>query len=292
MNKKSMNLKYLQIKSDRDLNDAVTFLEKGFKWKKFKSDLVKSKFPIINKHLNFHGIMIKDDKEVIGAILFFHQGFINIENEKRSIINMSSWYMHQKYRGLPSISFLRYMLEEFDNYIFTNYSANNVAEKILLKIGFKKMQLKRTSLLITESIFNFSNIKIKDIHKDSLKIKNNIETILDEGIGIRFLEVKIDRYKLQLITKKRVLRRSIFGVEFNWRTTTIIWTSNEAMLARYWKKICNKLLIYTKSMKLVCDFSSNFPHNAQVKENNYLYFCNNQSLDYIAPIQSEMNIFD
>ena len=45
-------------------------------------------------------------------------------------------------------------------------------------------------------------------------------------------------------------------------------------------------------MKLVCDFSSNFPNKAKKLDANYLFFTDDDDLHFIWPIQSEINIFD
>lgn len=291
-NKNNANLKYLEIKTIQDLKEAIIFLEKNFKWNREKSDLLFSKLPIINGQINVHGFMIKANKSIVGAILFFHQGYLIIGNEKKTIINLSGWYIQEKFRGLPTINFLKHLLKRFENSILTNYSANKLASKILLAIGFKKMKLKRCSLLLLECIFNFSNIKIKDIPKDSLKIENSFLTNIDEGLGIFFLELGIEQNYIQLIIKKRILRRSWCGIKFNWRTSTIVWSSDEALISKYWKSISNKLLFHTKSMKLICDFSSYFPEKTKKIENNYLFFSDDNSIDYIWPIQCEMNFFD
>lgn len=291
-NKNNANLKYLEIKTIEDLEETIIFLEKNFKWNKAKSDLLLSKMPITNGQLNVHGFMIKANKMIVGAILFFHQGYLIIGNEKKTIINLSGWYILEKFRGLPTINFLKHLLKRFEYSILTNYSANKLATKILLAIGFKKMKLKRFSLLLPECIFNFSKIKIKDIPKDTLKIENSFLTNIDEGLGIFFLELAIDQNYIQLIIKKRILRRSLCGIKFNWRTSTIVWSSDEALISKYWKSISNKLLFHTKSMKLICDFSCYFPEKANKIENDYLFFSDDNSIDYIWPIQSEMNFFD
>ncbi len=291
-NKKNKNLEYLEIKSSKDLNEAIMFLEKSFKWDKVKSELLERKLPIINKNINIYGFMIKANASIVGAILFFHQGYMNAGSKKQSVINLSGWYIQEEFRGMPTITFLKYILERFDKTILTNYSANDTAAKILLAIGFKKMKLERASLLLPECILNFSNIKIRGIQKDSLDLGNNIHANLDHGVGIRFLDLEVNKNNIQLIIKKRILRRSLFGIKFNWRTASIIWSSDEVIISKYWKKIAHKLLFYTKSMKLICDFSSNFPNKAKKLDSNYLFFTDDDNLHFIRPIQSEMNIFD
>lgn len=290
--RKYKNLEYLEIKTKNDLYDAINFLEKRFKWSKVISKHAENELPIANNQINMYGIMMKVEGDIVGAMLFFHQGYLSNDSNKISIINLSGWYIHKDYRGLPTMTFLKFMLERFNNAIFTSYSANPLASKIYSAVGFKKMELKRTSLLLSDCILNFSNIKIRLINKNLIKIDNDIETRLHDGIGMNFLEVEVNQQKIQLIVKQRNLKRSLLGVDFNWRTATIIWLSNERLIAKYWKKIALKLLLHTKSMKLICDFHSNFPQKAKEKENNYLFLSNLANLDHVRPIQSEMNIFD
>ena len=292
MKDKNINLEYSEINSKEDLLDAIEFLEDGFRWKKIESDLLKSRLPQLNKDLKSFGFMMKANQNIVGAMIFFHQGFLKIRNQNKPIINLSGWYINKEYRGIPTLTFLKHMLKKNSHHIFTNYSAKPNAEKIYLAVGFKKMKLKRAVLLISDCIFHISKIKLKDIHKDLLQIKDNFQINIDNGVGIKFLELNIGHKKIQLIAKKRILKRSILGIKFNWRTLTIIWTSNEDILSKHWKKISHKLLLHTKTVKVICDFYIQFPKNAQEKDNNYMLFSNDINLDYIPPIQSEMVIFD
>ena len=287
-----MNLQFLKIKSEEDFHDAIIFLENGFKWGKDRSNFLKTKLPTINRYLDSYGISIKHNNKIVGAVLFFHQGFLRVADKKRSVINMSGWYVLEEYRGLPTISLLRFMLEKYDKSIITNFSANSIASKILEGVGFKRMKLKRASLLLSDCIFSYSGTKVINVSKDSFQIDDVLETKLDDGIGISFLLVKIKTKVINLIVKKRVLKRSILGIKFNWRTVSIIWSSDETSVSKYWKQISLKLLLHTKSMKLICDFSSNLPSRAKEKANEYLFFSDVNDLDFIWPIQSEMNVFD
>lgn len=287
-----MNLKFLDIKSKDDLHETIAFLKKGFKWSREKSDLLETKFPSINKDIDTFGISIKHNNEIVGAVLLFHQGFLKIGDEKKSVINMSGWYVSKEFRGLPTISLLKHMLERNKKCIITNFSANNIASKILLGVGFRQMKLKRASLLLSDCIFSFSGIKVTDISKDNIKIDDNLETRLEDGVGISYLEVRLKNKLINLIVKRRVLKRSIFGIKLNWRTASILWSSDEIFVSKYWKKISLKLLLYTKSMKLICDFSSTFPKKAKERMSGYLFFSNTDKVDFLWPIQSEMNIFD
>ena len=137
-NKKDISLEYLDITSKKDLHEVALFLQKEFKWDDIKSNLLENELPKLNKQLDTYGLMIRFGADIVGAVLFFHQGFVNIFSTKKPVINMSCLYVHEDFRGLPTISLLRRMSDRYENAILTNYSANTVAEKLLLAIGFKK----------------------------------------------------------------------------------------------------------------------------------------------------------
>ena len=84
--KKNINIEYLEIKSSKDLNEAIIFLEQSFERGRKKSDLLRRRLPIINQNINVYGFMIKANNIIVGAILFFHQGFLNDGSKKKSII--------------------------------------------------------------------------------------------------------------------------------------------------------------------------------------------------------------
>ena len=81
---KYKNLENLEIKTKNDLYDAINFLEKRFKWSKVRSKQAENELPIVNKHITIHGIMMKVKGDIVGAILFFHQGYLANDNNKIS----------------------------------------------------------------------------------------------------------------------------------------------------------------------------------------------------------------
>ena len=64
-------------------------------------------------------------------------------------------------------------------------------------------------MLLSDCIFSYSGTKVINVSKDSFQIDDVLETKLDDGIGISFLLVKIKTKVINLIVKKRVLKRSI-----------------------------------------------------------------------------------
>ena len=76
--KKNINLEYLEIKSTKDLNESIIFLEQSFKWGKKKSDLLRRRLPIINKNINSYGFMNKTIKKPNPYFQFFLANLMNI----------------------------------------------------------------------------------------------------------------------------------------------------------------------------------------------------------------------
>ena len=91
---------FTKITKIEKLNEAVNFLKEGFNWSsQFSINLQKSLLNA-NHRIGFFGFVFKDNNEnIIGAVLTHYQGTIN-ENK---IINLSSWYVLPKFRGIESI---------------------------------------------------------------------------------------------------------------------------------------------------------------------------------------------
>lgn len=286
-------LKYELISSREMLNETIYFLEQGFDWGIDQSILLKKMIPILNARFEHYGVIIKAEQKIVGAILFFYQGSLFSNNKEKPIINFSSWYVDEKYRGLPTISLIKFILDEFKDSIITNYSANDTATKILLASGFQRMNLKRCSIFFYQSLFDFSKIRLRPISKKFIKFDNNYNFKLTEGKGINYFKAEIKNKHVQFITKNKVYKRSIFGVNFDMKTLFIIWSSDDALLAQNWKSISKKLFSITKTVKIIYDFKINeLPKDsANISNNNFLIFNDGDNQAYIRPIQSELNLF-
>lgn len=287
------NLAYEVITSDKDLNELVEFLESGFDWKKKFSILINKNLPLINSQFGPKGVAIKSNNKIVGGMLFFYQGsFIN-GTKKKSIINLSSWYVDENYRGLPTISLVRFMIETLDNCIITNYSANKVAAEILLLSGFKEMAINRASIYFYQTIFCKENVKIKDISPQDIKFDKYLDIQIKNGNEVRYLCIQINSKDVHLITKKKIFKKSLYGIKFNMHTLHIIWSSNENLIAEYWRPVTNKILKYTKCFKLIYDFEEKILlKKTSLSKTNYLIYSNDHSTQCIRPVQSEMNIFE
>ena len=286
------NLAFEIIISDKDLNELVVFLENGFQWNKKFSILINKNLPLINSQFEPKGVAIKSNNKIVGGMLFFYQGNYVVGNKKKPIINLSSWYVDKNFRGLPTISLVRFMLETLDNCIITNYSANKTAAEILLLSGFKTMALERASIYFYQTILYKENVNINHMSPKDIMFDKDIDIQLKHGNDVSYLCIQINFKDVHLITKKKIFKRSIFGIKFNMNALHIIWSSDENLIAEYWKPISNALLKYAKCSKLIYDFEEKIlPKNYLPSKNNYLIYSNDPMVKFIRPVQSEMNIF-
>jgi hypothetical protein len=285
---------FKKISTKNTLCEVSNFLEDGFDWPKNNTKLIQDELPKINNRLGYYGVTMNANKKIVGAILFFHQGYFKIKNNEIPIINMSSWCVAKDFRGLPTISLTRFMMDELKDSIITNYSANEAATKILIAAGFKRMKLKRTSLLFYQVVFKYfkNKIGIENVSKNCIKLTDNLACNLDKGNGINYLNININQNQVQLILKEKFFQRSLLGISFKMKTSIIIWSSDDQIISNNWEVVAQKIIIFTRSMKLICDFEySSFPEKYIENENNYLIFSNYDSCVSMKPIQSELNIF-
>ena len=151
------NLKIKTIRSKSELNIAFKFLTKSNMLSenlifKFRNHLIK-----FNTNIDYGFTLMNCKNEICGIMLTFEQGQYKFKKEGINIVNLSTWYMHPKYRGLPSIWFHSELIKLLKNNIITSYSANEVASKVLRTLSFEYMDIqpKKNNLV---SNLNFLNI--------------------------------------------------------------------------------------------------------------------------------------
>ena len=293
MKKNNNKLQYQVIDSVEALEEVVRLLEKGFEWGRVQSDILVAEIPKINSEYGLYGVGVYDGESIKGAVLFIYQGSILVDSNAVNVVNLSSWYMDPDYRGIPTISIARFMLNVLQDCFITNYTANEHISKLLLKLKFRKMGLKRNSVLIHKSL---SGLLGKGVHVSKIKPKNiKLASRYISGFqynrNFRYYEVECGDEVVQLIGKVVHFKRSIFGIRFTLRAFSIVWTSDEEKLASLWNKVALKLMVYAGVMKLMCEFScSNFQLQWHEKEHNYLIY-GDVKVDSIRPLQSELNLF-
>ena len=113
---------------------------------------------------------------ITAAILLIAQ-FPYSENCGSKVLNLSTWYALPNYRGIEPVIFIKKILNQLNDYSFTNYTPNDAASFILKSFGFINMNVLRfvfglsgkkvfqNDLRFTKVFFNktglllFSNLK-------------------------------------------------------------------------------------------------------------------------------------
>ena len=93
--------------------------------------------------------MLNNKSNLIGAILFFYNEYLNNFNEQIKVLNISSWYVNQEARGIYSLLMIKRILEDYPEFLITNVSANKKAYKIFKALNFKDSKIfnKKYSIL-------------------------------------------------------------------------------------------------------------------------------------------------
>ena len=75
-------ISYATIIAQESLEQVVNFLERSFGWNKETSKLLSVELPVINEGLKFNGVTMTHDKQIVGAILLFHQGYSCVSDDR------------------------------------------------------------------------------------------------------------------------------------------------------------------------------------------------------------------
>jgi len=275
------------------LKEAIDYLETNFGWQRNISYSLQKQLSSEETIVDVKGVLARSNQSIIGAILFFQQGYFENEIECKPIVNLSSWYVSERFRGVSVISLVRFMIDTLEGCIITNYSANEVATKILLAAGFKRMPLRRAATYLPQTLPYLSRIRVEEISRATIDMKHGIHVRLMQGNDIRFLRAYVGNQKVDFVVKKKFYTRSLFAKSFNMPVAFVIWTSSDKLVAENWSRIARKLMLYMQCIKLISDFERPvFPKSAYEPSNNYLIYERLSDSLAIKPLNSEFFVFD
>ena len=294
MKKFTNKLEYKVIDTVQGLEEVIDLLEEGFKWGNQQSKILLSEIPKINHDYGMFGVAIYEGDSPKGAVLFVYQGSVSVAGKNINVVNLSSWYMEADYRGIPTISIARFILEVLHDCLITNYTANEHISKILIRLNFRKMNLKRASVLFHKALPGLMGVwqqRISKIKSEEITLPSNYVSGFRYDRSFDYFEIKVAGKVVKLAGKVLKIRRTKFRVPFILRTFIIAWTSDEKMLALLWGKIALMIMVYTRTFQLTYDFSSlNFPSELQEKKMNCLIY-GDEEIDSILRFQSELGLF-
>ena len=294
MKKFTNKLEYKVIDTVQGLEDVIDLLEEGYKWGKKQSKILLSEIPKINHDYGMFGVAIYEDDSPKGALLFIYQGSISVAGKNVNVVNMSSWYMEEDYRGPAAIGIQHFAFRVLQDCIITSYTTNRVASTIYHKLKFRKMNLKRASVPFHKALPGLIGVwqqRISKIKSEEITLPSNYVSGFRYDRSFDYFEIKAAGKVVKLAGKVLKIRRTIFGVPLILRTFIIAWTSDEKMLALLWGKIALMIMVYTRTLQLTYDFSSlNFPSELQEKKMNCLIY-GDEEIDSILRFQSELGLF-
>ena len=125
------------------LREAINFLQKGFAWDQDKNNRILKRLLNQNNDMPLAAVYI-DKGEIAIGILLFHQGWSEIE--KKHIINLSAWYAKDSHRNMQVLNFANNLTSALDDKIITNYTPSEVVCKILKRLKYQDMTVKKKTI--------------------------------------------------------------------------------------------------------------------------------------------------
>ena len=159
------------------LKEIIDFLGDGFTMSlEIRISLIKlldrnpASFPIA-------AITSKNGK-ITAAILLIAQ-FPYSKNNGSKVLNLSTWYALPNYRGIEPVIFIKKILNQLNDYSFTNYSPNDAASLILKSFGFINMKVLRFVFGLSRKKVFQNDLKFaKDFFaKTGLLLFSNLESL-------------------------------------------------------------------------------------------------------------------
>tara|TARA_Y100000991_G_C21968779_1_gene348299 strand:- start:998 stop:1864 length:867 start_codon:yes stop_codon:yes gene_type:complete len=232
------------IKTNKDLSKVILFLQNYFNWSKEKSWKIKNRLIINNNSLGIYGYMLVDNKNILnGAFLVFFQGYKVNEYKKIKLLNMSSWYVVKKARGLYSLLMIKKMLNDFPEYSITNVSSNKKAYKILKALGFKDSKFINRKYNLLNFILNN-----RFLYKTNFPYVFNSRSSMISELPIEFFNnyydcrlFKLGKSELKVITAKSNVERKLGFINIKIRGIRILWVSDPKIFSMFFYRI---LLFY------------------------------------------------
>ena len=288
-------IKIERIDNFQLLLDVFKFLELSSNTERKKLNNLLKYILSSNENYPIYGfVMFNKNNEICGAIITILQGKVIHAGNKLNVINLSTWYVKNEYRGINSIKFIKFVVDYFKEDFITNYLPSNEVLPIYLRLGFKRSK----SVQIRSSILSCFT------KRPDFGIKLNLITLTDEIKKYIHLnefsnlelssayQVNIKNKSFILIGTRRYIKRKFLHIPI----FHILWNSDNLLLAQSWNNLVRVLIIKNRVMGIYNDFSSsNLPSskksllNFDFKFNtNYLH---KSDLNFIEPIGSELHIF-
>lgn len=273
-------MKIYPIYDEIDISKSIEFLRLSFNWSKRKANDIQKNITLNNKSIGIYGYMVKNNQnQIYGAILIFFQGEIIINNEKKGLINMSSWFLKPEVRGHYAIKMIKILMNDFSEYLITNLTSNNTAYTILKKFGFKDSFILNRKFTLFSLIFNkkLLNLKFKDFNNKKINTEYSFPFDLSRGKAI-CQKIKVDNSYLHIISSPTIWEKKVGQFCIKIRGTRLLWISNQELFNSKFYQILFYYCIKNLSFFITTHFDFELS-NLNYKYTKQIYFLKNSNIN-------------
>ena len=290
--------------TEEDLAIAINFLKSGFKWSEYKSRKIRNFISKSNQEISFYGYFMIDtcNNKVYGAILTIFQGTIkSLKISNKNIINLSAWYVSPSKRGIKSVLFAQYIINDLieSDFLITDYTPSPIALKIFKRIGLSEMKINQRYYAFWRSpqklFATFLKLLIRPYLFLSI-VKSNKFDVLPKELklsNVYVYEIKIYEKKSFFAVVKKIISSKRFGIKFYFPVLQILWIQDEDLFLRNWNLIRTLIHIKFKVLFIYSVFLSSASAENVIHVDRY-FLIDNKNKDlvdgYVYPIGSELCI--
>tara|TARA_B100000963_G_C22636295_1_gene677827 strand:- start:4055 stop:4933 length:879 start_codon:yes stop_codon:yes gene_type:complete len=286
------------IKED-NLNIVIEFLSKGFSWSTYRSNKVKNFVRDANsKNIDFYGFYLTNsDNEILGAILSPLQGKYLFKEDNFNVVNLMSWYVLPKYRGMESLRLAKYAIDYLDsrNFIITNFTPNKVAKKVFINFGFKDMEILTRRFYFFEGYKYFLYILFKKKYLKKISLPSGY-SFFNENCKGGVLTYKLNLNDNEIIFKSiRVKRKKkIFGLEISYPILYITPLKGLDYVLENFEFFCKYISFYFFVLFIEIDIEKKYlKYNSKILKrfkSRYILFTREKYIKFFPFFGSELSL--
>ncbi len=223
------------IKSNDELGNAISYLKSSFSWSNKKANKLKTNIISNNKNFGIYGyVIMNNNSNLIGAILFFYNEYLNNSNKKIKVLNISSWYVSKEARGMYSLLMIKRILEDHSEFLITNVSANKKAYQIFKALNFKDSNIFNKKYRILDFV-----LSKRLIDNRNLKLFLNSKLHCNQEVPFKISHKKfscrlfyLGNNQLKILSCNTILEKNIGFLKIRIRGLRILWTSDPEIFSQ------------------------------------------------------------
>ena len=212
-------MEIIGIRTNHDIQSALNLLDEGFMENKeyWSSAFLRR----LNKTENY-GFLLKTNNEPIGVLITFTKN-LNVNGDNLKLINLSSWYVQEKYRVFATNLLMKVIEENKDKSIITSFRTHKNFTPIFLRLGFELFSEYDLFLpTIFTNYFKLNDFYISEFARDNKDLlSDNDKNKSEDHDGkdfLKFVYKEKGREKVNLIIFKIEKRRGLKVLKFMYAT--------------------------------------------------------------------------